>query len=164
MPKMTTEWQRFEQLSANALYAMLQFRQNIFVVEQCSPYPDLDGLDHEAWHLLLWVEGELGGYLRVVPMLSPPPRLIIGRVAVVRQLRRHGLGRMLMEEALQLHRRHYPARCIALSAQVQLVPFYKRFGFGTNSEPYDEFGVTHVDMQMRGIADVTEGVEQPGPG
>jgi ElaA protein len=63
MPKITTEWQRFEVLGADGLYELLQFRQGIFVVEQCSPFPDLDGLGQEARHLLLWAEGALAGYL-----------------------------------------------------------------------------------------------------
>src|SRR5712671_1737077 len=57
MPKIALEWQRFEQLSADMLYEVLRFRQSIFVVEQRSPYADLDGLDQEAWHVLLRAEG-----------------------------------------------------------------------------------------------------------
>ena len=57
LPKIATEWQRFDELSSAALYEMLRFRQAIFVVEQRSPYPDLDGLDQGAWHLLLRAEG-----------------------------------------------------------------------------------------------------------
>ena len=45
MPEITTQWQRFEQLSPVGLYEIPQFRQSIFLVEQSSPYPDLDGLD-----------------------------------------------------------------------------------------------------------------------
>ncbi len=85
MPKITTQWQRFEELSPDALYEILRFRQSIFVVEQRSPYPDLDGLDQEAWHLLLRAEGELVGYLRLIPR-----PLRIGRVAVAAPLPRMG--------------------------------------------------------------------------
>jgi len=144
MPKITTEWQRFEQLSADMLYEVLRFRQSIFVVEQRSPYADLDGLDQEAWHLLLRSEGELAGYLRLIPM---PIR--IGRVAVAPQLRRRGLGRRLMEEGLRFCRERYPGQDIVLAAQLNLVPFYRSFGFTVISEPYDDFGVMHVEMRMR---------------
>ena len=58
MPKITAEWQRFEALSARRLYELLRFRQNIFVVEQRCSYPDLDGLDQIAWHLLVSAERE----------------------------------------------------------------------------------------------------------
>ena len=45
MPKIDLEWQPFEGFTADRLYELLGFRQSIFVVEQRSPYPDLDGLD-----------------------------------------------------------------------------------------------------------------------
>jgi ElaA protein len=144
MPNIALEWQRFEQLSADMLYEVLRFRQSIFVVEQRSPYADLDGLDQEAWHLLLRSEGELAGYLRLIPM---PIR--IGRVAVAPQLRRRGLGRRLMQEALRFCGERCPARDIVLGAQLNLVPYYTSFGFAVISEPYDDFGVMHVEMSMR---------------
>ena len=68
MSEIAIGWQRFDELSGEALYELLRFRQSIFVVEQCSPYPDLDGLDRDAWHLTLRVPGELAGYLRLLPI------------------------------------------------------------------------------------------------
>jgi ElaA protein len=142
MPEITTQWQRFEQFSPVALYEVLRFRQAIFVVEQSSPYPDLDGLDQDAWHLLLRVEGELAGYLR---LLQGPLR--IGRVAAAAPLRRRGLGSALIGEALRFCRNHFPSQQIVLAAQLELVTFYRRFGFAATSEPYDDFGVMHVEMR-----------------
>jgi ElaA protein len=144
MPKIAMEWQHFEQLSADTLYEVLCFRQNIFVVEQSSPYPDLDGLDQDAWHLLLRVEGALAGYLRLTPT---PVR--IGRVAVASHLRGRGLGRKVMEEALRFSGERHPVQDIILAAQLNLVPFYESFGFAVTSKPYDDFGVMHVEMSMR---------------
>ena len=143
MPEVASEWQRFEQLTVEKLYELVRFRQAIFVVEQRSPYPDLDGLDQGAWHLLLRVEGALAGYARLI---SPPVR--IGRVAVAAELRGHGLGRRLMEEALRFCRERYPAQDIVLAAQLPLVPFYSSFGFTVISEPYEDFGVMHVEMRL----------------
>jgi len=142
--KIEMEWQRFEALTVEELYELLRFRQAIFVVEQRSAYPDLDGLDRHAMHLLLRAEGKLAGCLRLLP--SP---LRIGRVAVATALRRHGLGRRLMREALQYCSETYPDRVIAISSQAHLVPFYRTFGFIETGEPYDDFGVTHVDMELR---------------
>ena len=144
MPKIETEWQRFETLTAGELYELLRFRQAIFVVEQHSAYPDLDSLDQEALHLLLRAEGVLAGCLRLLP--SP---LRIGRVAIASTLRRYGLGRRLMREALQYCDETYPGRAVALAAQAHLVPYYRSFGFAVTGEPYDDFGVTHVDMELR---------------
>ena len=147
MPEVKTEWHRFEQLSADQLYELLRFRQHIFVVEQASPYPDLDGLDQGAWHLLLRSEGELVGYARLITS-----SLRIGRVAVALSLRGHGLGRRLIDEALRFCRERYPVQDVVLAAQLNLVPFYERFGFAVTSEPYDDFGIGHVEMSLRGTS------------
>jgi ElaA protein len=151
MPEITTEWQRFETLMAGELYELLRFRQNIFVVEKRSPYPDLDGLDECAWHFVARIDEELVGYLRLIPMTGPPSLVRIGRVTVSPSLRRRGLGRMLMEEALAFRRERFPLQPIALGAQLSLLPFYQTFGFLPTSEPYDDFGVMHVDMLISGF-------------
>jgi len=38
---------------------------------------------------------------------------------------------------------------VALTAQAHLLPFYRSFGFEPTGEPYDDFGLTHVDMELR---------------
>jgi ElaA protein len=144
MPEVATKWQRFDQLTVDELYKLLRFRQCIFVVEQGSPYPDLDGLDQHAWHLLLRMEDELAGYLRLMQM---PVR--IGRVAVASHLRGRGLGRRLMEEALGFCRAQYPGLPVVLTAQAHLVPLYQSFGFKPTSRPFDDFGVRHVNMELQ---------------
>src|SRR5438132_3329902 len=100
MPKIETQWQRFEALTADQLYELVRLRQDIFVVEQRSPYPDLDGLDQSAWHLTARLDRELVGYLRLMATAGQPPMVRIGRVAVRIDLRRQGIGRMLMRQAL----------------------------------------------------------------
>jgi ElaA protein len=137
-------WQRFEALTAADLYELLRFRQSIFVVEQRCPYPDLDGLDQAAWHLLARADGALVGCLRLIPQ-----PLRIGRVAVAAPMRGRGLARGLMNEALSLCRRRYPGLPVALTAQTYLVPFYRSFGFEPTGEPFDDFGLTHIDMELR---------------
>ena len=148
MPNFAIEWQSFAGLSAGALYELLRFRQSIFVVEQQSPYPDLDGVDQQAWHLLLKAEGTLAGCLRLAAIPGPPPQLNLGRVAVASHLRRRGLGRVMIREALSFCREHYPVQPIMLGAQLYLAGFYKGFGFAPISEPYDDFGVTHILMSV----------------
>jgi ElaA protein len=144
MPEIVTQWHRFEDLNADQLYELLRFRQNIFVVEQRSPYPDLDGLDRGAWHLAARAEGDLAGYLRLIPR-----PLRIGRVAVAAPLRRQGLARRLMNEALSHCREDYPGLPVALTAQTHLVPFYRSLRFEPVGEPFDDFGLSHLDMELR---------------
>ena len=146
MPEAETEWQSFDQLTSDKLYELLRFRLNIFVVEQASPYPDLDGLDQGAWHLLSRVDGALGGYLRLIPA---PPSAKIGRVAVAAAMRGRGLGRRLMEEALRFCSTRYPGLPVALTAQTYLGSFYQSYGFEPTGAPFDDFGVAHVAMELR---------------
>jgi len=148
-PEISSEWRSFDQLSAPELYDMLRFRQGVFVVEQGSPYPDLDGVDQTARHLVLREAGALGGYLRLAPMPGSPPCISIGRVALTPHLRGRGLGRMLMDRALRLCGDDYPGQSIVLRAQRHLVRFYQSFGFAVASAPFDDFGVMHVEMTMR---------------
>jgi ElaA protein len=142
------EWHGFTDLSAALLYEVLRFRQAIFVVEQGSPYPDLDGLDQRAHHLLLRVDGELAGYLRLIPHPGEA-RVAIGRVAVAVRLRRQGLARRMMAEALARCPRDYPDCAVTLTARTYLAEFYSSLGFRATSAPFDDYGVPHVDMALR---------------
>lgn len=140
-------WRGFTGLSGELLYEVLRFRQAIFVVEQASPYPDLDGHDLRSQHLLVRREGELIGYLRLVPW--PEERKItIGRVAVAPGGRGGGLARRMLAQAIAEAGRRYPERRLALSAQTYLAPFYESLGFIAASAPYDDYGVPHIDMVL----------------
>ncbi|MGH8241416.1 MAG: GNAT family N-acetyltransferase, partial [Steroidobacteraceae bacterium] len=57
------QWYKLSELSAVQLYAMLEARVAIFVVEQNCAYQDLDGLDLDAEHLIAWSGREVAGYL-----------------------------------------------------------------------------------------------------
>jgi len=140
---MTLEWLRWADLSAARLYELLRFRQTIFVVEQASAYPDLDGKDAHAEHLLLRRGGELIGYLRLT---EPDPLVRIGRVAVKSGERGAGLAKLMMTAALQRAVEVYPHRDVALSAQAYLASFYQSLGFVAASAPYDDHGVPHIEM------------------
>jgi len=141
------KWYGFGDLTPGLLYDVLRFRQAIFVVEQHCAYPDLDGLDQRARHLLLRVDGELAGCLRLIPF-PDDARVKIGRVAVTLSQRRRGFARLLMIEALARCRRDYPDCAVALTGQTYLAPFYESLGFAVTSEPYDDYGLSHVDMKL----------------
>jgi ElaA protein len=144
------QWARFGELRPEELYAALQLREAVFVVEQNCAYPDADGRDLHAWHLLGWLnedtERRLVAYARVFP---PGVRYVegsIGRVATARDVRRRGFGKALMAEALRRLESLAPRQPVKLAAQRYLEDFYSSFGFRTVSAPYEEDGITHVDM------------------
>jgi ElaA protein len=144
------QWARFAELRPEELYAALQLREAVFVVEQNCAYPDADGRDPDAWHLLGWLRDKAGqslvAYARVFP---PGVRYVegsIGRVATARQVRGRGFGKALMAEALRRLETLAPRQPVKLAAQRYLEDFYSSFGFRTISAPYEEDGITHVDM------------------
>src|SRR5207248_2197422 len=146
-PSPILEWRGFAEFSVPLLYELLRFRQVIFVVEQGCAYPDLDGRDQRAHHLLLRIQGELAGCLRLIPFLDEA-RVAIGRVAVAPEHRGCGLARRMMQEALARCRRDHPDRRVTLSGQTYLAPFYESLGFLVTSAPYDDYGLPHVDMAL----------------
>jgi ElaA protein len=144
------QWARFGDLSAHELYAALQLREAVFVVEQKCPYPDADGRDPNAWHLLGWLDTASGrrlvAYARV---FEPGVRYTegsIGRVATSTDMRRFGFGKALMAEALRRLDSLAPGQTIKVAAQRYLENFYSGFGFRTASAPYEEDGIMHIDM------------------
>jgi ElaA protein len=144
------QWHHWDELSTAVLYELLQFRQAIFVVEQASPYPDLDGRDSEARHLTLRRDGVLIGYLRLIAPGEPDQPLVrIGRVSIAIDDRGHGCARLMMDEALRLAGQLYPNNDIEIGAQTYLESFYQSFGFTPSSSPYEDFGVPHIDLVLR---------------
>jgi ElaA protein len=142
------QWYRLGELSAVQLYAMLEARIAIFVVEQNCAYQDLDGLDLDAEHLIGWSGREVAGYLRV---LAPGTRFedpSIGRIITTQRFRGTGLGRDIVAKGIERTRLRYPGRMIRISAQSYLEKFYGSFGFRTVSEPYMEDNIPHVEMLL----------------
>jgi ElaA protein len=135
----------FAELSIWELYELLRLRSDVFVVEQGSPYPDPDGRDYEAVHLLGRQDGRLLACARWFPA---GPWMVLGRIAVHPSARGAGWGRRVMEEALA----RIGERPVRLHAQVRLVAFYLAFGFEPAGEPYDDYGIAHQEMSRGGAA------------
>lgn len=141
-------WTLFDDLRLTDLYAVLALRQNVFVVEQHCPYPDIDEQDQGAWHLSGWrPSGELVAYLRLMPPESTKDNyLAIGRVAVKKAWRGRGIGRQLMEQSVEFCRQHFAGQPIKLSAQLHTQLFYREQGFVALGKEYDLDGISHIDM------------------
>jgi ElaA protein len=142
-------WKRFEDFSSADLYSMLAARIDVFVVEQRCFYQELDGLDSSALHLCGFSEGRLAAYLRLLPPGERFGGPSIGRVMTVALARDAGLGRELMITGIRGCRKYFPDEFLFVSAQAHLEAFYMSLGFVTISEPYDEDGIPHVDMELQ---------------
>jgi predicted GNAT family N-acyltransferase len=134
--------------------ASWRLRELVFIGEQgISEDVERDGLDDLAWHLVAWDGEEPVGTARVLG-LDAEHRLVrpeqaavvkIGRMAVLATKRRLGIGRQLLDAALELARRHGIRRA-ELSAQEYVLPFYERAGFRAEGERYEEAGIPHRRM------------------
>jgi ElaA protein len=133
-------------LSPETLYELLRLRVDVFVVEQASPYAELDGRDLEEGAVHFWLGGgghpePVLGCLRL--LREPGGEFHIGRLCTARSMRGRGLGRQLMEAALA----EVGDRPCVLDAQEHLVDFYRHYGFTPAGETYDWDGVPHVPMR-----------------
>ncbi|HEX9606527.1 MAG TPA: GNAT family N-acetyltransferase [Gemmatimonadaceae bacterium] len=144
------QWSRFSELTPTDLYAVVRLREAVFIVEQNCPYPDSDGRDPNAWHLLGWEERASGRALVAYARIFEPgvryDEGSIGRVVTAPDVRGTGKGRTLMAEALRRFDSLAPGQPIRIAAQRRLEDFYLGLGFRTVSDPYEEDGIIHVDM------------------
>ena len=139
-------WRAFDALSPRELHDLLRLRGDVFVVEQNCAFPEIDGRDPQALHLLARTErGDLAGTLRLfAPADRGPAR--IGRVATALPARGRGLGRAMMDEGIAESRRRFGAAPIEIGAQSAMEGFYRSLGFARTSADYDEDGIPHCAM------------------
>ena len=150
---MTVRVLAFDDLDARTAYAVWRLRQDVFVVEQSCPYPDLDGRDLEPGtrHLVLTdAEGALQGYLR---LLDDGDVARIGRVVLASAARGRRLADRLMRAALA----ECAGREVVLDAQSPLAGWYAGFGFEVSGPEFLEDGIPHVPMRRGGGTDSPPG-------
>ena len=137
----------FDALTLPELYALLQLRSEVFVVEQTCAFQDIDGHDPAAYHLLgHTATGELAAYARLFAAGRSYAQVSIGRVVTSPRHRRGGLGRALLQQALGQCEALFGAQPIKIGAQQYLRAFYERFGFVAEGAGYLEDGITHLYM------------------
>ncbi len=140
----------FEQLPSQQLYALLQLRSAVFVLEQQCIYQDLDGLDQAAMHLMVSdATPALVAYARILPPAVVFPEAAIGRVLTSEQWRGKGYGRWLIDQSIKCTQQLYPGTDIRIGAQAHLQSLYQACGFTAVGNPYDEDGILHVEMLLQ---------------
>jgi ElaA protein len=133
-----------DEITVAQLYPLLKLRVDVFVVEQQSPYPELDGRDLLPSTMHMWWQPgeEPDGYLRL--LRDPDGARRIGRVCTTKKTRGTGLGALLMKAAME----QIGDEPAVLEAQTYAEKFYGRFGFvATGAPPYLEDGIEHITMR-----------------
>jgi ElaA protein len=140
------QFKSFEALTQQQLYALLQLRTEVFVVEQNCVFQDMDGADDKAMHLLGTQDDKLAAYARCFNAGVKFKEASIGRVITQAHLRGTGAGHALMQQALGSMKMVWGVQPIRIGAQARLEKFYQQHGFATASEPYIEDSIPHIEM------------------
>lgn len=139
--------QRFDELSTEELYKIIQLRIHVFVVEQQAYYEDLDDHDQNCIHISYEEDGKIIAYARAVPPNEKYENLAsFGRVIVRPEARGTGLAQELLKKVITVTEREWPNYDLFIQAQAYLQNFYSKFGFKAISEPYEFECLPHIDM------------------
>lgn len=136
----------FDTLSLTELYAVLQLRAEVFVVEQTCAFQDMDGADTHAMHLLGNARDQLVAYARCFAAGVKYKEASIGRVVIRSAVRGSGAGHALMQRALASMAQQWGPQPIRIGAQARLEYFYVQHGFVKTGVPYIEDGIAHIEM------------------
>ncbi len=122
-------------------YQLSNIRKLVFIVEQKVPAEEeWDGRDESSWHWIATDEDDVPiGTARLLPDGQ------IGRMAVLPHFRGCGVGRALLEKAVD-KARHLGFREVFLNAQSHALAFYERAGFSKEGEEFEEAGIPHFRM------------------
>ena len=144
---LTTVCKEFDALTLQELYVLLRLRSEVFVVEQNCVFLDQDNKDQQCHHVLLYNTDTLVAYARLMPPgVSYPSHMSIGRIITSMQVRGTGVGRQLLDTAIDACFRLYGNGPIKIGAQLYARKFYESFGFVQTGEVYDEDGIDHIEM------------------
>lgn len=144
----TFKIKKFDEFSIHELYAVLNLRATVFVVEQNSAYLDLDYYDQKALHILGYVDEKLVAYTRIFKSNVKCTLASIGRVVVARDFRKFGCGHDLVQFSIKSVEKEFQEKNIHISAQLYLKKFYESHGFVAIGEEYLEDGIPHIAMEI----------------
>ena len=122
--------------------AIRSIRETVFIHEQGVPVElEWDGLDLSCAHVLAWNDRE-----EAIGTARMQQNGTIGRMAVLKDWRRRGVGRALLQTLLELAvRQGLPG--VTLSAQTHALGFYERAGFHVVGKPFMDAGIPHRKME-----------------
>ncbi|MGE2730494.1 GNAT family N-acetyltransferase [Mycolicibacterium vaccae] len=133
-------------LDAATLYELLKLRVEVFVVEQATPYPELDGRDLLGETRHFWLEGPDRTVVSTLRLMEEHPggqkSFRLGRVCTKRTDRGRGHAARLLRAALA-EVGDFPCR---INAQTYLTEMYQSHGFVRDGDEFLDDGIPHVPM------------------
>ena len=137
---------KFDELTPAELYAIIQLRNEVFVVEQNCVYQDADNKDQKCFHFMGWGGATLVAYTRIIPQGISYTEASIGRVVSSPKYRGTGAGRELMQRSIDNTFKLFNCSSIKIGAQLYLKKFYETLGFVQSSDQYLEDNIPHIEM------------------
>ncbi|NMG08519.1 GNAT family N-acetyltransferase [Brasilonema sp. UFV-L1] len=129
------------------LSAIQAIRKSVFQEEQgVEPDLDFDGEDETSQQLIACLNGEYVGTARIRYLDGNIAK--IERLAVLPVARRYGVGRKLMEKAMEvIADKNIPE--VVIHAQEYVKGLYQQLGFQQEGEVFEEGGIRHVKMRKK---------------
>jgi ElaA protein len=143
---MDIECKKFDELSPHELYAILQLRNQVFVVEQNCVFQDADDKDQYCHHVMCIKDHKLLAYARIVPPGISYVETSIGRIVSSPTERGSGIGKTVVQKSITMAYTLYGKVPIRIGAQLYLKKFYESFGFMQVSDIYIEDDIQHIEM------------------
>ncbi len=130
---------------------VLSLRLSVFVDEMNVPVElEVDEFDEEAIHLRVQIDKKTVGTLRLVLVeehVAESNVVKLGRVAVHPDWRRKGIGKQMMQLAIN-YCKALPCSRISLGSQTYITSFYESLGFATQGDVFDDAGIPHIAMYL----------------
>lgn len=117
-------------------------RELVFIQEQqIDAIDEWDAQDPISLHFVVY------GDLKPIATARLLDNNSIGRVAVLKEYRGQGIGKILMLDIIQ-QAKIQKRETLKLSAQVHAIAFYQRLGFKAKGAEYLDCGIPHRDMTL----------------
>jgi predicted GNAT family N-acyltransferase len=130
-------WEQAQPVAGPLRFAIFVGEQNV------PPGIELDDLDASCVHAVAYdVDGKAIGTGRLLPDGH------IGRMAVIVEWRRRGIGAEILE-ALINEARKRGHKQVVVSAQLQAAEFYRSHGFVAEGKVFEEAGILHQHMHQQ---------------
>lgn len=140
----------FDELTVNELYEIAKSRYEVFACEQkIVDENDFDDIDKNCYHIFHKDGDLINSYARIIPKkYSSYDDTSIGRVLVLKESRKKGLAKKMMNAAINFIHCELNENSITLSAQEYIKDLYLSCGFSIISDVYNEVGIPHVKMKL----------------
>lgn len=130
------EWQNIQEI-----------RRVVFQEEQgVDPALEFDGKDEVAQQMIAYLDTQPVGTARIRYLDAETAK--IERLAVLSIARGQGIGKRLMQKAIELATEKKMQE-VVIHAQAYIKALYQQLGFIQEGETFDEAGIPHVKMRKK---------------